>query len=113
VLALLKSGTLLLAAAIEGAAAILITLAALEAAAAALALFLREAAPPAAKEAIRLRLGRWLGLGLEFELAAHILRSAIRPTWNEIGALAAILVLRTALNYFLEREIAKAAAAPE
>jgi uncharacterized membrane protein len=113
VLALLKSATLLLAAAIEGAAAILITLAALEAAAAALALFLRDAAPPAAKEAIRLRLGRWLGLGLEFALAASILRSAIRPTWNEIGALAAVLVLRTALNYFLEREIEKAAAAPE
>jgi uncharacterized membrane protein len=112
VLALLKSGTLFVAAAIEGMAAVLITLAAIEAAAASLALFLREHAPSAAREMIRLRLGRWLGLGLEFELAAGILRAAVEPTWNRIGALAAIFVLRTGLNYILEREIEKASTLP-
>ena len=60
-------------------------------------------------EDIRLTLGRWLALALEFELAADILRTAIAPTWNEIGQLAAIIVLRTALNYFLQREIDQAA----
>ena len=39
------------------------------------------------------------------ELAADILRTAVAPTWSEIGQLAAIAALRTALNYFLQREI--------
>jgi uncharacterized membrane protein len=44
-------------------------------------------------------------LGLEYELAADVIRSAISPTWNEIGQLAAIAVIRTFLNYFLERDV--------
>jgi uncharacterized membrane protein len=58
---------------------------------------------------VRLELGRWLALALEFELAGDILRTAVAPTWNEIGQLAAIIVLRTALNFFLRKEIEKAA----
>jgi uncharacterized membrane protein len=50
-----------------------------------------------------------LAVALEFELAADILRTAIAPTWNEIGQLAAIAALRTLLNYFLQKEIDKAA----
>lgn len=69
-----------------------------------------------AKDAIRLALGRSLALALEFELAADILNTAVAPTWSDIGLLAAIAVLRTALNYFLERELRAAeqrkAAAP-
>jgi uncharacterized membrane protein len=53
--------------------------------------------------AIRLSLGRFLALGLEFQLAGDVLRTAIAPSFTEIGQLAAI---RTALNYFLAREIA-------
>jgi len=58
-----------------------------------------------AKEAVRLRLGRWLAVALEVELAADILRTAVAPTWNEVGQLAAIVVLRTVLNYVLQQEI--------
>lgn len=54
---------------------------------------------------IRLSLGRFLTLGLEFQLAADILRTAIAPSLEEIGQLAAIATIRTALNYFLRREI--------
>jgi uncharacterized membrane protein len=54
---------------------------------------------------IRLGLGRFLALGLEFQLASDILRTAIAPTLREIGELAAIAAIRTALNYFLSREI--------
>lgn len=54
---------------------------------------------------LRLRLGRWLALALEFLLAAVILRTAIAPTWDDIGKLAAIAALRTALNYFLAQEV--------
>ena len=48
---------------------------------------------------------RWLILGLEFMLAADIVRTVIAPTWVEIGQLAAIAVIRTFLNFFLERDL--------
>ncbi|NJM21220.1 MAG: DUF1622 domain-containing protein [Richelia sp. SM1_7_0] len=57
------------------------------------------------KEIIRLSLGQWLALSLEFALAADILRSTIAPSWDDIGKLAAIIALRTILNYFLSQEI--------
>ncbi|HKD21603.1 MAG TPA: DUF1622 domain-containing protein [Rhizomicrobium sp.] len=56
------------------------------------------------------RFGRWLILGLEFALAADIVRSVISPTWNDIGQLAAIAVIRTFLNYFLEKDVEEARA---
>jgi uncharacterized membrane protein len=55
--------------------------------------------------AIRLSLGRFLALGLEFQLAGDVLRTAIAPSFAEIGQLAAIAAIRTALNYFLAKEI--------
>ncbi|MCA1686343.1 MAG: DUF1622 domain-containing protein [Planctomycetia bacterium] len=61
------------------------------------------------KEAIRLNLGRSLALALEFLLGADILRTAVAPSWREIGQLAAIVVIRTFLNYFLQRELDSAA----
>ncbi len=54
---------------------------------------------------IRLDLGRYLALGLEFQLASDILRTAVAPTFLEIGELAAVAAIRTALNFFLAREI--------
>jgi uncharacterized membrane protein len=54
-----------------------------------------------------LALGRSLALSLEFLLGADILRTAVEPSWDEIGRLAAIAAIRTALNYFLQREIAQ------
>ncbi|WP_211434982.1 DUF1622 domain-containing protein [Blastococcus sp. DSM 46786] len=56
---------------------------------------------------VRLTLGRFLALGLEFQLAADILKTAVAPSWEEIGQLAAIAAIRTALNYFLGKEIAE------
>ena len=55
--------------------------------------------------AIRFGLGRFLVLGLEFQLAGDVLRTAIAPSFVEIGQLAAIAAIRTALNFFLGREI--------
>jgi uncharacterized membrane protein len=54
---------------------------------------------------VRLTLGRFLALGLEFQLASDILSTAVAPTFEEIAKLAAIATIRTALNYFLGREI--------
>jgi uncharacterized membrane protein len=56
--------------------------------------------------------GVWLLLGLEFELAADIVRSVVTPTWSDIGQLAAIGAIRTFLNYFLEKDLERYGEAP-
>ena len=58
-----------------------------------------------ARKEIWRRFGMWLLLGLEFELAADIIRSVIAPTWQEIVQLGAIAAIRTFLNYFLEKDL--------
>ncbi|MDQ1812040.1 DUF1622 domain-containing protein [Massilia sp. CCM 9210] len=50
---------------------------------------------------VRLQLARYLGLALELQLAADILSTAIAPSWEQIGKLAAVAIIRTGLNYFL------------
>ena len=50
-------------------------------------------------------LARYLAMALEFQLGADILSTAVAPSWNEIGKLGAIAVIRTTLNYFLSREM--------
>ena len=69
---------------------------------------LPQTLPPEAQVAVRLTLGRWLAVALEFELAADVLNTSVTPTWSDIEKLAAIAALRTALNYFLEKEIREA-----
>jgi uncharacterized membrane protein len=68
-------------------------------------LFVRSRQNFDATEGIRLQLGRVLALGLEFTVASDILRTAVAPTRQDILNLGAIVLLRTLLNYFLEREI--------
>ncbi len=53
----------------------------------------------------RLTLARYFALALEFQLGADILSTAIAPSWDQIGKLGAIAVIRTGLNYFLMREM--------
>ena len=54
---------------------------------------------------VRQTLARYLALAIEFQLAADILSTAIAPSWDQIGKLGAIVVIRTGLNYFLMREM--------
>jgi len=54
---------------------------------------------------IRLAFARYLTLALELQLAADILSTSVAPTWDRIGKLGAIAVIRTALNYFLNKEL--------
>jgi uncharacterized membrane protein len=61
--------------------------------------------PFSRRRQIFVRFGTWMLLGLEFQLAADVVRSAISPTWTEIGQLAAIAGIRTLLNYFLEKDV--------
>ena len=59
----------------------------------------------AERRAVWIRFARWLVAGLTFQLAADIVDTAIAPTWDEIGRLGAIAVIRTFLNFFLERDM--------
>ena len=54
---------------------------------------------------IWLRYARWLVGALTFQLAADILESAIATDWQSLVRLAAIAVIRTFLNYFLEKDL--------
>lgn len=56
---------------------------------------------------IWLRFARWLVAGLTFQLAADIIESSITTSWEAVGRLGAIAVIRTFLNYFLERDVAE------
>ena len=56
-------------------------------------------------QSLRIHFGSSLTIALELLLAADILATAIAPTWDDIGKLAAVAAIRTALNYFLEREL--------
>ena len=62
------------------------------------------------RKAIWRGFGMWLLLGLEFELAADIIDSVVSPTWQDVGMLGAIAVVRTFLNYFLEKDLDSAEA---
>jgi len=53
----------------------------------------------------RLKLGRALSLALELLIGADILKSAISPTWEDLGQLAALVAIRTILNFFLLYEM--------
>lgn len=54
---------------------------------------------------LRLSIGRYLVVALEFQLASDILGTAVAPSWDDIGKLAVVAIIRTLLNYFLQREI--------
>ena len=56
---------------------------------------------------IWLTYARWLIAGLTFQLAADIIETAITTDWQTIARVAAIAVIRTFLNYFLERDLAE------
>ncbi|HET9872177.1 MAG TPA: DUF1622 domain-containing protein [Propionibacteriaceae bacterium] len=61
---------------------------------------------PASYESYRRLLGRSILLGLEFLVAADIIRTvAVAPTFTSVGVLAAIVIIRTFLSFALELEI--------
>src|SRR5277367_3796932 len=103
---LLKSFWSMAATIVEGAAALLITVGAAEAFVMSL---LRFRASTPVKMQIWMHFATWLLLGLEFELAADVIRTAIAPTWSDIGQLASIAAIRTFLSYFLDRDIEEVA----
>jgi len=92
---------------VEGAAAIVILIGAIEAFLSILRSLFLPRPHTALRKRIWLRFGIWLLLGLEFELAADVIRTAISPTWTDIAQLGSIALIRTFLNYFLEKDLEK------
>lgn len=81
--------------------------------AAARALAQGKARDPRTQRGIFVGFARWIILALEFALGADIARTAISPTWDDIGQLAAIAAIRTFLNYFLEKDVEEREAAEQ
>jgi uncharacterized membrane protein len=66
---------------------------------------LRAMGSPRGIRIIWLRFAATILLALEFALAADIAETAVAPTLEDIGKLASIAAIRTALNYFLGKDI--------
>jgi uncharacterized membrane protein len=98
---------------IEAAAVLVVTFGSLEALLKLVVVMARPGASHGMRKAIWRRFGVWLLLGLEFALAADIITSVISPTWEDIGELGAIAIIRTFLNYFLERDLENAETSAE
>ncbi len=59
------------------------------------------------REQTRHHMASYLLLGLEFMVAADIVRTIARPTLTELGLLGGLVAIRTVLSYFLGRELAE------
>ena len=100
-------GSLAIAVAIgvEAIAVLIVAYGSIEAFLQLVAVMLRPRTSHGERKALWRRYGVWLLLALEFELAADIVRSIVSPSWQDIGALGAIAVIRTFLNFFLEKDL--------
>ena len=103
--AVLREFAAMVALLVEGVAVLLIAYGAAEAFVNSARHFFRRPHDAGWRKALFVRFGIWLLLGLQFALGADIVRSVISPSWNDIGQLAAIALIRTFLNYFLERDL--------
>jgi uncharacterized membrane protein len=95
----------LLALAIEAGAVLVVTYGALEAFVLLIAGVGRRDLPEQRRR-VWLNFATWILLALEFALAADIVQTVIAPTWDDVGKLAVIAIVRTMLNYFLAKDIA-------
>ena len=57
-------------------------------------------------ETVRVRFGSYLLLGLEFLIAADVIQTVVKPTITDVAILGGIVVIRTVISYFLNRDIA-------
>ena len=60
------------------------------------------------KSEVWMRFAGWLIVALTFQLAADIVETSITTSWDALGRIAVIAVIRTFLNYFLNRDVTDA-----
>ncbi|SNS44268.1 Uncharacterized membrane protein [Sphingomonas laterariae] len=90
---------------LEAAVVLIVACGAIEALTHIVRYFLLGAGSALSRRELWLRFASWILLALEFALAADVVRTAIAPTWDDIGKLAAIATVRTLLSFFLDRDI--------
>ncbi|MCF7844436.1 MAG: DUF1622 domain-containing protein [Kiritimatiellales bacterium] len=56
---------------------------------------------------IRIEFAKHLSLGLEFLVGKDIIGTIVNPSWDELGKLGTIIVLRTVVALFLDYELEK------
>ncbi|MBD3330762.1 DUF1622 domain-containing protein [Candidatus Peregrinibacteria bacterium] len=54
---------------------------------------------------LRIDFGNTMVFALEYFLAADIIKLVLDPSWQELGKIAALIALRTALNFIIVKEI--------
>ena len=90
---------------IESIAIVIIALGALEAVIGIISAAFRTTITNRDRRSVWLKFARWLVAGLTFQLAADIVGTSFNQTWEELGRLGAIAVIRTFLSFFLDREV--------
>jgi len=90
---------------IDAMALVIVLFGTVEAFVSGLRLMLAGTATNIERRAIWLRYARVLVAGLTFQLGADIIETSITNDWEAVGRLGAIAVIRTFLNYFLERDL--------
>jgi uncharacterized membrane protein len=91
--------------AVEAIAILIIAVGAAEALIAIIRVMAVPGAPNVQKRAVWLDFAQWLVAALTFQLAADIISTSFSPSWDEVGRLGAVAVIRTFLSYFLDREV--------
>jgi uncharacterized membrane protein len=104
---LLNHAALFVAQVLEALALLVIAIGAVEAFVGIFRIMLARHATEAQKRAVWMQFARWLVAGLTFQLAADIVHTTVTSTWDDIGRVAAIAVIRTFLTFFLDRDIAE------
>jgi uncharacterized membrane protein len=89
---------------LDGLAAIVVVIAALRAFIVVLVALVRRDSSVAI-DPDRARLSRWLALALELMIGSDIIRTAISPSWIDLGQLGAVIAIRLVLEYTLLRDI--------
>ncbi|HEY4202069.1 MAG TPA: DUF1622 domain-containing protein [Devosiaceae bacterium] len=88
-------------------ALVVVVLATIEAFWRGLAVLFRPSASNHDRREVWLRYARWLVAGLTFQLAADIIETSITSDREALFRIAVVALVRTFLNYFLERDVAE------
>ena len=89
----------------EGIAILIIAVGIIEALIGIVRVMAKPAATNMEKRTVWLSFAQWLVAALTFQLAADIVSTSFSPTWDEVGRLGIVAVIRTFLSYFLDHEV--------
>jgi uncharacterized membrane protein len=92
--------------ALNGVAVLIIVLGAVQALVGIIVLVIMRRSPHEGR-AIWLKFARWLVAGLTFQLAADLIETSISTTWQTVARVGVVAVIRTFLNFFLERDLSE------